>query len=276
MSAANKSSLADTSGLPIGVFDSGLGGLTVLKALRERFPHESFIYLGDTARIPYGIKSARTITKYLEQNLRYLCAQKVKAVVVACNSASSVADQVSSPVPLYNVIEPGSRRAALVSREARIGVIATKATVAGKAYVTKLQELNPNIKVFQQACPLLVPLVEEGWDDDPITNLIVYRYISPLLAVKIDTLIMGCTHYPILRSTIQKVVGGDVELVDSGVCVCEQLEKDFASLRLPPNHSGEKSDVRFLSTDISENFQALAQRIMAPLPIRQFELIDLM
>ncbi len=271
---------------PIGVFDSGLGGLTVLKALRERFPHESFIYLGDTARIPYGSKSEVTIARYLEQNLSFLTSLNIKAAIVACNSASTaVLDRENvlnelfklddgSPMPVYNVIEPGAKMAARISKNGLIGVMGTRATVAKKSYVNQIAKINGEHKIFQQACPLLVPLVEEGWVDDPITNLIVYRYISPFLSVGVDTLVLGCTHYPLLAQVIRKVVGAGVELVDSGSSIVEVLEHDFESGRLAPDHSGEASDVKFLSTDVSETFQAFAQKIMSPLPIRPFEWVN--
>jgi glutamate racemase len=277
----------DISTLPIGVFDSGLGGLTVLKALCERFTHENFIYLGDTARIPYGSKSAQTIERYLDQNVNYLRNLDVKAIVVACNSASTAAlDQASKyqslkvrnssqPLPIYNVIEPGARLAAKVTTTGQIGVIATKATVVKKSYVAQLENINPQFQIYQQACPLLVPLVEEGWDDDPITNLIVYRYLSPFLSVGIDTLIMGCTHYPLLQKVIQKVVGASVELVDSGAATVERLESDFQSGVLKPNHSGAASEIRFLSTDVSESYQLFAERIMRPLTLRPLEWVHI-
>lgn len=261
--------------LPIGVFDSGLGGLTVLKTLREHMPNENFIYLGDTARIPYGSKSPRTIAKYLQQNLNFLISMKVKAVVIACNSASTVAHTVESNIPLYNVIEPGARTAAQFTHNGKIGIIATKATVAGKAYVSQIEKLNPEFKVFQQACPLLVPLVEEGWDEDPITNLIVYRYLSPLVAVGIDTLVLACTHYPILKNSIRKVMGGNVELIESGETLATQIQKDFVLNKLAPNSSDEPGQMRFLTTDTSEGYLALAQRILAPLTINNLELVDI-
>jgi glutamate racemase len=267
--------LATQTTSPIGVFDSGLGGLTVLKTLRERFPHENFVYLGDTARIPYGIKSPRTIAKYLEQTIKFFETLNVKAIVIACNTASSVVSDIKTKTPIYNVIDPGSKAAAAVTENGFIGVIGTKATVAAKAYVTKLSNINSNFKIYQQACPLLVPLVEEGWDDDPITNLIVYRYLSPLLAVKIDTLILGCTHYPILKNAIRKVVGNAVHLVDSSDVIASQIEFDFQKNILPPNHSGLVGEIRLLTTDVSENFQAQATRIMAPHLVKPLELVDL-
>jgi glutamate racemase len=267
--------MSDISTLPIGVFDSGLGGLTVLKALRERFVHENFIYLGDTARIPYGSKSPRTIQRYLELNIKFLENSGVKAIVVACNSASTQIANVSASVPLYNVITPSAKQATQISRNGIVGVIATRATVQSRSYVNEISRFNSQVRVFQQACPLLVPLVEEGWDDDPITNLVVYRYLTPIIAAKIDTLILGCTHFPILRRAIAKVVGNSVELVESSAAIADQMTQDFQDERLPVNHSGLASTLRVFTTDISDSFQALAQRIMDPLPLRQLELADI-
>ncbi len=265
---------ADNSTLPIGVFDSGLGGLTVLKVLRERFPHEHFIYLGDTARIPYGSKSPRTIQRYLEQTLKFLVQTGVKAVVIACNSASTQAANVKAHVPLYNVITPSALKASQTTKNNQVGVIATRATVGSRAYVNEIEKANGKIKVYQQACPLLVPLVEEGWDDDPITNLVIYRYLTPLLSAHIDTLILGCTHFPILKTAIKKVTGPHVELIESSQAISELVERDFLSGRLATNHSGLASELRIFTTDVSDNFQALAQRIVGQ-SIKQLELADL-
>jgi glutamate racemase len=268
--------LADKSLLPIGVFDSGLGGLTVLKALRLRFPHEHFIYLGDTARIPYGSKSPRTIQRYLELNLKFLEDCGVKAAVIACNSASTQASQLTPrDLPIYNVIDPSAKKAAQSTQNGKVGVIATRATVQSGAYVRAVQAQNPDINVTQQACPLLVPLVEEGWDDDPITNLVVYRYLSPLMSAQVDTLILGCTHFPILKSAITKVTGPRVELIESSQAIADLIEQDFQSGRLTPNHSGAASELRVFTTDVSDHFQALAQKIISPQMIKQLELADI-
>lgn len=260
---------------PIGVFDSGLGGITVLKALMQKFPEEQFIYLGDTARIPYGSKSPSTIARYTEKNIQFLLDRGVKAVVVACNSASSVLSQLSFTAPVYNVIEPGARRAAMATSNKKIGIIGTRATVLQKAYVKALEQIDTSIEVFQQSCPLLVPLVEEGWDDDPITNLVVFRYLSPLLAVKIDTLIMGCTHYPVLSNAFRKVVGPHVQLIDSAEVLAAQLEKDFSTGRLPSRTQDAGHPLHLLATDVSDSFQALAARIMHPLPVPALEIVDI-
>lgn len=261
--------------LPIGVFDSGLGGLTVLKALIEAFPFESFIYLGDTARIPYGSKSAATIAKYTERNIAYLADRNVKAVVVACNSASGVLHQLDPIIPVYNVITPGSLRAASLTENKRVGIMATRATVTQKSYVAAIEKINPEIKVFQQACPLLVPLVEEGWDDDPITNLIVFRYVTPLKAAGIDTLVLGCTHYPMLRNAIAKVTGPGIQLVQSSESLTEQLNRDFNDGRLERTTRKATGGLQLLATDMNENFQMLATRFMNPIQIRPVEIVDI-
>ena len=261
--------------LPIAVFDSGIGGLTVLKALAHSFPNEDFLYLGDTARLPYGNKSPLTIRQYVEQNIRFLLGRRVKAIVVACNSASSVLDPtVKAPVPIYNVIDPGAYSAIKVSHSGKIGVIGTRATVAQQAYVRAIHQLDSAATVYQQACPLLVPLVEEGWVEDPLTNLVVHRYLSPLQTAHIDTLIMGCTHYPVLRDAMERVLGHGVNLVDSGEAIAQQMERDMASGTLLEKSSGPgRLDV--LSTDMTENFQAVAERILQPLSPTSFNHIDL-
>ncbi|MES1243538.1 MAG: glutamate racemase, partial [Acidobacteriota bacterium] len=199
----------------IGVFDSGVGGLTVVTALRRRLPRESILYLGDTARLPYGSKSPDTVTRYTRKNIDFLTERGVKAVVVACNTASALALPNLDPhVPTWGVIEPGARKAAEVSR-GRVGVIATEATVRSDAYPKALRQLRPDLEILSRPCPLFVPLVEEGWHDDPITEQIAERYLRPLLDAGVDTLVLGCTHYPLLVPVLRRVAGPDVTLVDS-------------------------------------------------------------
>jgi glutamate racemase len=232
----------------IGVFDSGVGGLTVLRALRERWPGENFIYLADTARLPYGSKSLDTIHLYAQQNIRFLQKHDLKAVVVACNSASTaiLEKPLKFDLPVLNVVEPGARRAVATSTNGKIGVFGTRATVLSQAYVHAIQRLKPEAEVFQQPCPLLVPLVEEGWLDDPITNLIVYRYVQGIARHQVDTIILGCTHYPAVRASIQKAVGPAVQLVDSSSGVIEDLE----NLKLAVD-SGDQGSIKILCTDFS-------------------------
>lgn len=261
---------------PIGVFDSGIGGLTVLKELAHQFPHENFLYLGDTARLPYGSKSPQTIRKYSEQNIHFLQKQNVKAIVIACNTASSqVTEKEFAGLPIYNVIEPGALRALELSESGRIGVLGTRATINSKAYTKKILELGPKAQVFDQACPLFVPLAEEGWDGDPVTNLIVFRYLSPLLTQQIDTLILGCTHYPILKNSIARVTGASIELVDSGEAIARWLEKDFNNSRLAKNNAAEPRTIEIMTTDSSHHFNEMALRILKPIKADGFRVVDL-
>lgn len=262
----------------IGLFDSGIGGLTVLRAVRAALPQENFVYLGDTARLPYGSKSPETIERYLEQNIRFLEKRGVKAVIVACNSASSVlvgrAHELHFSVPVYNVIEPGAARAINASRSQRIGVLGTRATISGEAYNRAIRAIAKSAEVFGQACPLLVPLVEEGHVDDPLTNLIVFRYLGPLLENGIDTLIMGCTHYPVLREAFAKVTGPNVTLVDSAEAIADLLKDDFATGRLKRATRGE-GKIEVLVTDASPGFAEVARRLMHPFPLQDLIQVDL-
>ena len=260
---------------PIGLFDSGIGGLTVLKSLWSALPQESFIYLGDTARLPYGSKSAQTIERYCLQNIDFLLKRGVKAIVVACNTASTVLlDRKSEfSVPVYNVIEPGAQAAVKASRTQQIGVLGTKATIAAKSYVRAIHRLDATATVFQQACPLLVPLVEEGWEDDPLTNLVIYRYLQPLLQAGVDTLILGCTHYPALHQGIAKVAGPNVQLVDSSQAIAKLILEDFASGRLKPSAKRRHTD--FFTTDVATSFLDVARRLMAPHEVPDLVAVDI-
>lgn len=261
---------------PIGVFDSGIGGLTVLKVLAERFPQESFLYLGDTARLPYGSKSPQTIRRYSEQNVRYLLAQGVKAVVVACNSASS---QFTEPefegVAVYNVIHPGSCKALSLTKNKKIGVLGTRATIKSAAYAQELFRLDKGVEVFSQACPLFVPLAEEGWDQDPITNLVAYRYVNPIVQTGIDTLILGCTHYPILKESIRKVTGQGVELVDSGEAIADLIAQDLERSHFKPASALALQNIQIMTTDSSDHFMGMARRTLDPIPAHQFRIVDI-
>lgn len=249
---------------PIGLFDSGIGGLTVFKSLLHALPHESFVYLGDTARLPYGSKSPQTIERYVLQNIDFLIRKNVKAIVVACNSASTVllGGTKSFAVPVYNVIEPGAATALKATSGKKIGVLGTKATISAKSYVRALHALDSSVQVFQQACPLLVPLVEEGWESDPITNLVVYRYVAPLIDAGVDTLIMGCTHYPALRTNLEKATAGRMTLVDSSEAIANLIAADIASGRF--GASEMRSDLEIMTTDVSASFSEVAIRLMAP------------
>ena len=203
---------------PIGVFDSGIGGLTVVKALIEELPSESIVYFGDTARVPYGTKSKSTIVRFSLENVEFLLRFGVKCIVIACNTSSSWALPTLRKyfkVPIVGVIRPGALAAVRQTKTRRVGVIGTTATIHSGAYETALHRLDPAVKVFSQSCPLFVPLVEEGWLNGSISLEVAQRYLQPLMRQRIDTLILGCTHYPLLASTIQRVLGPRVALVDS-------------------------------------------------------------
>ena len=204
---------------PIGIFDSGIGGLTVARAVYERLPHESTVYFGDTARVPYGPKSPETVRRYSLEILEWLLAQGVKAVVIACNTSTAHALETlraQSPVPVIGVIEPGARAAGAASSRGPIGVIGTAGTIASNAYAREIQRRRPEARVEQVPCPLFVPLVEEGWFEHPPAELIAHEYLEPLRRAAVDTLVLGCTHYPLLKPLLQRVMGPDVQLIDSG------------------------------------------------------------
>jgi glutamate racemase len=246
----------------IGVFDSGVGGLTVVSALRRRLPGESILYLGDTARLPYGSKSPDTVTRYTRRNIEFLTERGVKAVVVACNTASALALPALDlqGVPTWGVIEPGARAAAAASR-GKVGVIATEATVRSDAYPRALRALRPDLEILSQPCPLFVPLVEEGWHDDPITEQVAERYLRPLLDAGIDTLVLGCTHYPLLVPVLRRVAGPDVALVDSAEAVAEVVAGGLATggIEAADSHAPEH---HVCVTDAGEKFHQLAGRIL--------------
>lgn len=246
--------------LPIGVFDSGVGGLTVVSALRRTLPGESILYLGDTARLPYGTKSPTTVARYTQRNVDFLVARGVKAVVVACNSASALAlSELHSPVPTWGVLLPGAARAADVSA-GRVGVIGTESTIRSEAYPRALRELREDLEVYSRACPLFVPLVEEGWSDDPITLEVARRYLTPLLEHGIDTLVLGCTHYPLLIPILRDIVGPDVKLVDSAKAVSETVAAEFRQAQLATSAGNPEHHI--CVTDPSPRFGRIAAEIL--------------
>ncbi len=250
--------------LPIGVFDSGVGGLTVAKEIMNQLPGERIIYFGDTARVPYGNKSKETVTTYSKQITQFLLSQKVKAIVVACNTASAFAletVQQEVSVPMVGVVKPGARTAAVTTRNGRIGVIGTEGTVNSGLYRLYLQKLQPNLQVFGKACPLFVPLVEEGWCDDEITKQVAERYLGELLEQQVDTIVLGCTHYPLLRGVIAETVGASVTLVNPAYETARELrnlleKKDLLSTREQAN------DHRFYVSDGAEKFRQFANSIL--------------
>jgi glutamate racemase len=261
----------------IGIFDSGLGGLTVLKVLAEKFPNESFCYLGDIARLPYGNKSPETIRKYGEQILRFLKQQRVKAIIIACNSASSVflGEDNFEGVPLLNVIEPGAAAALALSSDKRIGVLGTAATIRSHAYLQTLKTMEPRTEVIEQACPLLVPLVEEGFIQDPVTEMIAERYLEEIKRQQVGTVILGCTHYPVIKADLQKVLGPGVRLVESGEVLAETLMQLFQRGKAERDSQASLQSIRLCITDLTDHFERLAHQLMRPLPIHSFERVVL-
>jgi len=256
---------ADTRNRSIGVFDSGIGGLTVLKALTEVLPAEDFVYLGDTARLPYGTKSNEIIIRYSRENTEFLLAKGIKMLVVACNTSSAVAlDDIShdTVVPVIGVIEPGARAAVRASHSGKVGVIGTEATIASGAYTRAIQRLRPHAEIYTRACPLLVPLVEEGWIDNEIAERTVAYYLESLKASGIDTLLLGCTHYPLLRGVFARVLGARVKIVDSATATAETVRERLTALRLArPGAQGAQS---FFVTETPERFVRVGRRFLGP------------
>jgi glutamate racemase len=253
---------APASAGPIGVFDSGIGGLTVVAALRELLPAEDIFYLGDTARVPYGGKGRQTIERYTLEIAGLLLAEGAKAIVVACNTATALAIpklQEVVPVPSVGVIMPGAAAAAATTRNGRVGVIGTRATIASGAYERALHDCRPDLEVHVLACPLLVPLVEEGWLEDPVTDQVVGRYLTPLLAAGIDTLVLGCTHYPFVRESIARFLGPGITIVDSARNCALATRAMLAAhgLAAPTDHRGT---LQVALTDPSGAFLEVAER----------------
>lgn len=235
----------------------------MLRELVKSFPLESFIYLGDTARLPYGSKSASTVRQYTLQNMKFLLSRNVKAIVVACNTASTqVFENDYETRPVYNVIDPGSAVACAKTQNKKIAVIATRATIRAGSYTEKIKKILPDAEVLTQACPLFVPLAEEAWYDDPVTNLIAFRYLQNLKLADVDTVVLGCTHYPLLKNSIRKVFGNYVHLVDSGEAISQLLAQDFLSGRLSKSDHASPASLTIALTDSSEHFENLSNELL--------------
>lgn len=260
---------------PIGVFDSGIGGLTVVKRIAAALPEENIVYFGDTARVPYGSKSNDTVIEYSLEDAKFLMQKNVKAIVVACNTASSVAMDVlrkNFNVPLIGMIEPGAQTAINTTRNNRIGVIGTRATISNMAYSNKIKELNPEIQVFETACPLFVPLAEEGWVDHKATYEIAEEYLRELRDEQIDTLVLGCTHYPILSKVIQEVIGEDVTLVESGIVAAEMIKNELDRTDLHTNSNGMGNQELYVS-DIPTKFKEVAELFLGN-PVKEVHKVE--
>ncbi len=266
---------------PLGVFDSGLGGLTVVRALREALPGERLVYLGDTARVPYGTKGEATIVKYALGCAAHLVAREVKALVIACNTVSAVAPdrlRVELDIPVLGVIEPGARAAVAATRSGRIGVLATAGTIASGAYARAVSQVSTRAEVIGQAAPLLVPLAEEGWTEGELPRLAVRRYIEPLADAGVDVVVLGCTHYPLLRQIIEAEVhariGPHVVVVDSAQAAARDVKEFLAARNLTRESGGEDAPVKLIVTDLPRTFREVAARFLGD-EVGEVEQVDL-
>lgn len=252
---------------PVGVFDSGVGGLTVVREIMRQIPNEKIIYFGDTARVPYGSKSRDTVTRFSRQIVNFLQTHNVKTIVVACNTASAYAlEELEKEIdiPIIGVVKPGARVASEVTRNGKIGVIATTATISSHIYNQYIEEINPEVTIYEKACPLFVPLVEEGLWVDPVTDEIARRYLTEMIDLDIDTLILGCTHYPLIRSTLGRVMGEKVTLVNPAYETAIQLKallQEKGLLNEQPPQLGE-NQYQFYVSDMAEKFQIFANSII--------------
>lgn len=252
---------------PIGVFDSGVGGLTVAREIMRQIPNEKIIYFGDTARVPYGSKSQDTVTRFSEQIVRFLRSFQVKTIVVACNTVSAYAlDTLEKDcdVPILGVVKPGAKVAAEVTKNGRIGVIATEATISSQMYPKYIKHLNENVTIYGKACPLFVPLVEEGLWEDPVTDEIARRYLTELIDIDIDTLILGCTHYPLIRSTLGRIAGDKVTLVNPAYETAKELREMLKDMNLLNDEEPKLGSNRyqFYVSDKAEKFVRFANSII--------------
>lgn len=259
---------------PIGMFDSGVGGLTVVREIIRLLPNEEIIYFGDTARVPYGTKSKETVVRFSIENVKFLMKFNVKLIIVACNTASSLSLtelKAQFDVPFVGVIEPGARKAVQVTKNNRIGVIGTPATIASRAYEREIKQLEPNVEIFTQSCPLFVSLVEEGWTDDNVTYDVAKRYLTRLAKAGVDTVILGCTHYPLLKGVVSHVIGNGIKLVDSAKETANLVRKKLLSNGLSSEKRAQSSmRVRFYVSDEPERFTRVGEAFLA----RKIEFVE--
>ena len=268
--------------LPIGIFDSGVGGLTVYRALHERLPNERFVYLGDTARVPYGTKSLATVERYAMENSQFLASRGIKMLIVACNTASALAlpaIRQTVGIEVVGVIGPGARKSVEITKDKqfpKIGVIATEATVASRAYSEAIRKVAAAAEITETACPLFVSLAEENWIREPETLSIAQKYLREIIERKVDALVLGCTHYPILREVIQETVGEKVRLIDSGEATAEEVKKLLKEKSLTNKNRSERTIERrlcddldhFYVTDAAERFARVAERFLGAKPAK--------
>lgn len=249
----------------IGIFDSGIGGLTVVKEVARLLPYENIVYFGDTARVPYGVKSKETIVKFSIENTLFLLQKNVKMIVVACNTSSSIAlpeIRRHFKIPMMGVIGPGAKEAVYATKNGRIGVIGTRATINSGAYEAEIRRLDPRAKVFGQACPMLVPIVEEGWGSDPVAAKVAEKYLAPLRARHVDTLILGCTHYPLLKAVIHRIMGPSVVLIDSALQVAAEVRQVLSQEGLTRSPRGGRGRHEYYVSDEVAIFRNIARRFL--------------
>ncbi|HEX8185756.1 MAG TPA: glutamate racemase [Blastocatellia bacterium] len=261
---------------PIGIFDSGVGGLTVFRAIERRLPNESLIYLGDTARIPYGTRSRETIERYALEDAAFILSKNVKAIVIACNTASAIAADLLArqcPVPVLGVIQPGARLAVEKTRSGYIGVIATEGTVESGAYEQAMIRARNGLEIISRACPLFVPLAEEGWVNHRVTYQVAEEYLAELKATKVDTLVLGCTHYPILRPVIEDVMGDRVVYIDSGEAVADEVARLLSEAGLAREDERARTE-EFYVTDSAARFHRVAELFLGR-PLESVNTIEL-
>ena len=268
--------MTTSASAPIGIFDSGIGGLTVVKAIQSLLPSERILYFGDTARVPYGSKSQVTIRKYAQDDAGILMKYQPKMIIVACNTVSALAfdvvEQIGKGLPVLGVLEAGAELAVEHSRNARIGVIGTSATIASNAYSFAINAIDPDVEVFSSACPLFVPLAEEGYADHPAASMVAQEYLEKLLEQDIDTLVLGCTHYPILKHMIKKIVGPDIIIIDSAESIALKAREVLAEYdRL--NDSGDAAFPHLLVSDLPQKFKALCELFLGQ-EIPDVELVE--
>ena len=261
---------------PIGIFDSGVGGLTVVKAVMERLPNESIIYFGDTARVPYGSKSKETVTKFSAQIIRFLRSKDVKAIIIACNTVNSNCIEelraLFPDLPIEGVVEPGVRMALMATQNQKVGIIGTEATIASGKYPQLLQAARPELEVYAKACPLFVPLVEEGWAQHPITKEVIEEYLLPLAQTGIDSLILGCTHYPMLTEPIGQVLGPSIQLINPATEAAFHIKRLLK--RLEKQSDEKDASYQFFVSDHPSRMQKMAQ-IFLDYPVTQVEKVDI-
>ena len=259
----------------IGVFDSGLGGLTVLKSLEKILPGESFLYFGDTAHVPYGTRSNKTVIRYSIDIVRFLAEEKVKLIVIACNTASSIALNVlreSYQIPILGVVEPVIRKSIETTKSGTVGIIGTRATIQSKAYFQKFKSMSPGIRVIDQACPLFVPLIEEGWENSAVAESIAKEYLNNMIKTKMDTLVLGCTHYPILNQTLTRVLPENVRMISSGEPVALEVRQYLARRNMLAT-AGRRVEKIYV-TDYPQQFNQLGSRFLGR-PLGSVEQVEL-